>query len=258
MTVSDTTSNRSGASESWLITQAKYWNSVAVYYDQLYMGSWSSAEDATVVDRLRRYGRDPTCVLDLGCGTGLGHDLVVAAFGEVSYHGRDISSAMLDALQARRAGLVTSLGPMEDLHDLPDESFDLVTVFSTAASYAADTIALLTEARRVLRPSGLLYVSALSRTSLRRIVRGRLRATEVYRTRNEHNSDHGVPARTFTRRELGSYLRRCGFDIVRIDTQGTLSGVLERTTLWRSSRLADACLPLGHSLEAIARREDCR
>ncbi len=256
MTASDTTSNKSGTSESWLITQAEYWNSVAVYYDQLYTGSWSCAEDAAVVDRLRRYGQEPKWVLDLGCGTGLGHDIVVAAFGEVSYHGRDISSAMLEALHARRAGLVTSLGPMEDLRDLPDESFDLVTAFSTSASYAADTTALLREARRVLRPSGLLYVSALSRTSLRRIVRGRVRATEVYRTRNEHNSDHGVPARTFTRRELASYLRRCGFEVVSIDTQGTLSGVWERTTLWPSSRLADAFLPLGHTLEAIAKRED--
>ena len=258
MTASDTTSGTSGSSASWLIAQAEYWNSVAVCYDQLYMGSWSNSEDVAVVNRLRRYALAPQSVLDLGCGTGLGHDLAVAAFGEVSYHGRDISIAMLETLQARRAGLVTSLGPMEDLHDLPDKSFDLVSAFSTAASYAADTMALLREARRVLKPSGLLYVSALSRTSLRRLVRGRVRPTEVYRTRNEHNSEHGVPARTFTRRQLGSYLRRSGFEVLCIDTQGTLSGVWERTTLWRLSRLADACLPLGHTLEAIARREDCR
>ena len=256
VTTSDATDDREKL-ESWRRTHAAYWDSVAGFYDGLYTGTWSSAEDAAVVERLRAQPLKSPSVLDLGCGTGLGYEMVVAAFGEITYHGRDISAAMLEVFHRRHPNLMTSLGPMEDLGDLQDESFDLVTAFSTAASYAADTNSLLREAHRVLKPSGLLYLSVLSRISLRRLIRGRFRASEVYRTRNEHSTSDGVPARAFTRAAISAELHRIGFEPERIDSQGTLSGLIERTALWRLSRLADAHLrSLGHTLEVVARRKD--
>jgi SAM-dependent methyltransferase len=101
-------------------------------------------------------------VLDAGCGTGYGTDILAAA-GASDAVGVDISS---DAIEHARS--LTSRASVEfvlgDLHELPfaDHAFDLVVCFE-AIEHVDDQARVITELKRVLRPDGLLVLSSPNR-----------------------------------------------------------------------------------------------
>jgi ubiquinone/menaquinone biosynthesis C-methylase UbiE len=97
-------------------------------------------------------GRD---ILDIGCGPGVFIDhLVERGAGRVV--GADLSAFYLSRIRERHAETQCVVASAHAL-PLADESFDLVLLLDTLLHL--DARLALDEARRVLRPGGLLWVS---------------------------------------------------------------------------------------------------
>jgi len=236
----------------------EYWNAVADSYDHYYQHQWSRAEDACVGARIAREVRGRVAsgprVLDLACGTGYGYRLLTELFDDVDYHGIDLSPRMLTRLRENHPEISVSRGDMADLSGLPQQQFDLVTVFWTSASYVDDIRGLLLDVRRLLRVPGVAYLSVLGRTALRRLATGNVSTNDRYRTRCDDTGSAGVDAVHYRRGELKRIAQDAGFVIRCIDSQGTLAGLLELPWLWWFSRALDRTLPfLGHTYEVVLR-----
>ncbi len=97
-------------------------------------------------------GRSGLAVLDIGCGTGRSRRIYAAGAG--SYTGLDLSFEALRAARLRQGGAWTQA----DACRLPfaARTFD-VAAFSSVLHHIPDRAAALAEARRVLRPDGLLF-----------------------------------------------------------------------------------------------------
>jgi ubiquinone/menaquinone biosynthesis C-methylase UbiE len=95
-----------------------------------------------------------TRLLDIGCGAG--GALIVAREAGAEVAGLDASAAMVDEASQQLPGARIEVGEMEEL-PFADASFDAVTAFN-ALQFAADPINVLSEARRVLGPGGVVAV----------------------------------------------------------------------------------------------------
>jgi len=95
--------------------------------------------------------------LDLGCGQGQLMSLA-HAMGFRNVLGIDLSAEMLAA--CREVGLNVRLGDaIEFVDGLSSEAFDIVSAFDFVEHLARnDAFALLRDARRVLRPGGLMFI----------------------------------------------------------------------------------------------------
>jgi ubiquinone/menaquinone biosynthesis C-methylase UbiE len=93
-------------------------------------------------------------LLDIGCGTGFVISLLADTFADI--HGIDPTRAMLDKVDTSRGNITLHEGVAEAL-PFPEATFDLVTAYSVF-HHLADHRPALTEAARVLRPGGVLYV----------------------------------------------------------------------------------------------------
>ena len=96
-------------------------------------------------------GTTPRRVLDLGAGTGLLTDRLVAEGHEVV--AVDVSAEMLAQLSARHPGVGTAVGGAEEV-PLPDGSVDAVVAGQAAHWFEPGPAAA--ELRRVLRPGGVV------------------------------------------------------------------------------------------------------
>jgi SAM-dependent methyltransferase len=106
-------------------------------------------------DAVRRTGIGPDrAVLDVGCGPG-GFCRIAADTG-AKVAGIDASHAIIDIARERVPAGRFDVGDMQFL-PYDDESFDVVTGFNSF-QYAADPVAALREARRVVRPGGTVHV----------------------------------------------------------------------------------------------------
>jgi ubiquinone/menaquinone biosynthesis C-methylase UbiE len=132
-------------------------------------------------------------VLDAGCGFGWGTALLAEAGAERVF-GIDSSEEALAEARERTADLTVEL-EHGDLGALPfdDASFDLIVCFG-AIERAADRELALEELRRVLRPEGVLLISAARKTTtaggdtytyvprgLEEALRGRFTNVRLYR-----------------------------------------------------------------------------
>jgi SAM-dependent methyltransferase len=90
-------------------------------------------------------------LLDVGCGTGW-----LARHFE-RYTGVDASPAAVE--EAVRHGRDVCLADVDDRLPFPDESFDGV-VLKDLLEHVADPVAVVAEARRVLRPGGRVFASS--------------------------------------------------------------------------------------------------
>jgi ubiquinone/menaquinone biosynthesis C-methylase UbiE len=104
------------------------------------------------------------CVLDVACGTGYGTALLAATAAQVD--GFDCSVEAINFAQ-RSATLpnTTFKVATADHLPVPDASYDVYVSFETI-EHVEDDDAFLKEARRVLRPSGVLLVSTPNRDLL--------------------------------------------------------------------------------------------
>jgi SAM-dependent methyltransferase len=133
-------------------------------------------------------GEHPRRVLDLGAGTGLLTDVLLAAGHEVV--AVDPSEAMLARLRARLPQVATASGGAEAV-PLPDADVDAVV--AGQAAHWFDPVPAVAELRRVLRPGGIVGFVWNTRDERVPWVRalGKLLAAEA----RDHEADQGVVAR---------------------------------------------------------------
>ena len=126
----------------------------------------NSAANGAFVERLVELGAHGR-MLDIGTGPGHIPLLLCAALAEGHVVGIDLARHMLEYAERHRAAsphadrLEFRLADAKGL-DFPDDSFD--TVFSnTILHHIPDPLPFLSEARRVLKPGGVLLVRDLFR-----------------------------------------------------------------------------------------------
>ena len=145
-------------------------------------------------------------VLDLGCGAGR----FVAALRDAGADpvGVELAPAALERARGNVAGAdLRAAGPDGTL-PLEHGSVDLVWC-SEVLEHVADTLYLLTEARRVLRPAGRLLVTTPGH--------GVLRRTAIALARfDAHFDPLGGHLRFYTRASLARALTATGFGDVRV------------------------------------------
>lgn len=145
--------------------------------------------------------REGDAWLDLGCGAG--RFLTVAPGGI----GVDVDPAAVE-----RAAEKGDARPMEDgAVPLAHASVDLVWCSETL-EHVADPVALLFEARRVLKPGGRLLLTTPAHPLPRRVAIAALRFEEHFDPLGDH-------LRFFTRRSLARVLAAAGFHAGRIRTR---------------------------------------
>ena len=253
MTVLTFPSSQDPDPECWTTAHRGYWNNVANRYDDLYTTSWSRRENQLVSQRLAaaQLPDDPV-ILDLGCGTGLGATLVRQVRPDASYVGVDLSPAMLDIAQRRDPdGTYITETFDEGLAFLDTASVDCVLALFSTMSFSLDSTRMLESIRRVLKPSGWGYVSALgsaSISSLRRPIPSR------YRTRGDEDLE-GVTAHRFKAADLRAKALALGLSEVQVSGMNAFSGVAEVSPLWWPGRVLSYVKPdLSHLLELTFRK----
>lgn len=107
----------------------------------------------------------PTRILDGGCGTGYGAELLRQHWPHAMVVGCDLAPAM--AAQARARGAATVCGDLERL-PFADGSFDLV--WSSLALQWCQPEVVYAELQRVLAPGGLLVLASLGPDTLHELV----------------------------------------------------------------------------------------
>ncbi len=149
-------------------------------------------------------------VLDLGCGAGR----FVAALREAGADAVGVELAQAALERARRNVPGADLRLLEPDGSLPlgHGEVDLVWC-SEVLEHVPDTVALLTEARRVLKRGGRLLVTVPDH--------GRVKRTLIALARHEaHYDPLGQHVRFYTRRSLARALGATGFTDTRIEPLG--------------------------------------
>ncbi|HEX9202292.1 MAG TPA: class I SAM-dependent methyltransferase [Acidobacteriaceae bacterium] len=135
---------------------------------------------------LRRLGGrlDGAWVLDVGCGRGVGVQVLLEQFGAGQVYGVDLDPEQIRLAQRRFAGksegrVVLAVGSVLNL-PFPDEYFDAVFDFGML-HHVVDWQAGVAEIRRVLKPSGLFFFEEVTRDALNRW---------IYRTFLDHPTEN--------------------------------------------------------------------
>lgn len=220
----------------WSEENRRYWDQIAGQYNSLYSSPWSQQENEAVAENLHRLRcmAAATRVLDLGCGTGLGLEMCKAMSGDIEYVGLDVSKKALNILREVYGNQFVVIGDMAKSLPFSSESFDLVISLFSSVSFSFSWQKTVEEVFRVLRPGGQAYLSTLNRWSFRRILRGKLRSRELYRTRGSAARVHGAraPAWAISSVNFEKHLLGTGFIQVRQSGIGMFGGVLEWSPIW--------------------------
>jgi len=105
----------------------------------------------------------PSNILDAGCGTGYGLELLIKAYPRAIFTGLDLASSMLEVAQTNKPQVQFKQGDIEQL-PFEGEMFDLT--WSSSAIQWCDTNAAIDELVRVTRPSGQIVLSTFTKGTL--------------------------------------------------------------------------------------------
>jgi ubiquinone/menaquinone biosynthesis C-methylase UbiE len=138
-------------------------------------------------------------VLEVGCGRGVGTDIIFKRFGAREVHAFDLDPDMVDRARLRLSSygpdrLKLSVGDVTSI-DADDRSFDAVVDFGIL-HHVPRWQAAVSEIRRVLRPGGRFFFEEVSSQALNR---------RAYRALFEHPEEN-----RFSRDEFISELERQG------------------------------------------------
>ena len=124
---------------------------LARYYDTDKAPVWQEVKD------LLSDIKSDVSVLDIGCGTGRVRQALPA---DLDYTGLDNSPELLEVARRKYANNKFVQADAREL-PLPDNSFDAVLLIATVHHFfaKADRLKVLSEAKRVLKPGGHLYLT---------------------------------------------------------------------------------------------------
>lgn len=157
--------------------------------------------EAPLLERLG--GRvDGLRVLEIGCGRGVGTEILLRRFGAREVHAFDLDPGMVARARVRLAGylpgrLQLSVGDVTAI-DTADDAFDAVFDFGII-HHVPDWRAAVREVRRVLRAGGRFFFEEVTRHALERW---------SYRTLLEHPRED-----RFSGTEFVAELQRQGFQV---------------------------------------------
>lgn len=245
--------------QSWNENNKKYWDDIAGNYDNSYNDLWSLFENKLIRERLRfiTYLNKPK-ILDLGCGTGLGYAICNSLNGEIQYTGVDISQEMLAILAENypNANLINSA--MSDLSAIDDNKFDVVLSLFTAFSYTDDYKKTISEISRVTKPNGIIFLSVISKYSLRRLIKFKCQRRENYKTRGVDTDSYSY-SWSFSKRYLFK-LFNIGFTDIKLIGYNPFGGIYllnKNKFFWKINLFFSKILPsLSHELLVIGRKNN--
>jgi 2-polyprenyl-6-hydroxyphenyl methylase/3-demethylubiquinone-9 3-methyltransferase len=165
-------------------------------------------------------------VLDLGCGDGTFAARLAALGAQVT--GVDPAPTALARARVAHPELEFVAPTADGGLPFPDTGFDAV-VCVNVLQHVADTQSLLSEARRVLVPGGLLAVAVPYHGWLRNVV-------IALRSFERHYDPLGLELRFYTARSLRTLLHDFDFEQVKVDARG--GPALLRDTLIARGRRA--------------------
>jgi len=237
------------------VKHVSYWDRLAASYDDLYKDRWSWLEDEHLAKRVRRLYAEAGegSVLDIGCGTGLGLEMLPEG---ANYYGVDVSPRMIAVAKAKHPAYRHHFQASDMVHlkGVPSDSFDLVISLHGPLSYCRDPWRASIEIARVLRPGGRFILTAMNRTALWRLRNG-WQYKHVFMSSRGDDSDPSMKAEVFTRSELKKL-----FDWADPSVSGLsmLGRVCEFWPLWPADRLACLLAPglaYGHIVTGRKRHE---
>jgi SAM-dependent methyltransferase len=170
-------------------------------------------------------GGKPVRVLDLGCGDGRVAAELVRAGAQVT--GVDPSRVALERARASYPELDFAAVSQDGGLPFADVSFDVVVCLNVL-QHVADTQRLLSEARRVLAPRGLLSVAVPFHGIFKNVL-------IALRSFESHHDPLEPVLRFYTKRSLARLLSDFGFEHARLRSAGGLP-LLRETLLAHAQR----------------------
>jgi len=153
-----------------------YYDNVANFYDDLYLDDISIYENEAIRKMLVEFIKDldRPKILDLGCGTGLGYELLSKSIPHgFFYSGIDIAPQMIYKAK-RQYGedqyINFYIEDMTDLSMFDDNSFSVVMSLFGSFSHVIDYERGLSEIYRILKPGGKLFLMTYSKYSISSII----------------------------------------------------------------------------------------
>jgi ubiquinone/menaquinone biosynthesis C-methylase UbiE len=149
-----------------------YYDGLATTYDRLYDDVLSQGENRWVGARLQKLVKPGDHVLDLGCGTGLGFELLAGTGAR--YVGLDISPAMIAIAKQKfgpASGAKFGFADMAKLKEHEANHFDAVISLFGSFSHVLDPEKAVSSIAHVCRPGGRILEMAYSGRSLRNVMR---------------------------------------------------------------------------------------
>lgn len=145
-----------------------YYDAIAQDYNEIYTDGISQAEDSIVADELATLIDEDDVVLDLGCGAGLGLELIDRNYSRFKYIGIDISPNMIKKARDKHGDsphVEFEVIDMTDLSIFPADHFDCVISLWGSFSHGLPASAAIEELDRVLKPGGCFFLMVYSRWS---------------------------------------------------------------------------------------------
>jgi SAM-dependent methyltransferase len=231
----------------------QYWDTLASFNDKLYSSTWCNYEDQILKsDLLNLLRRVPgNRVLDLGCGTGLGYELLKDQSDNFDYLGVDISSEMLSVFKSKYPEANLIKASANDISEYVNgRQFDLIISTNVAASFFPNIDNVIEHAYGLLATDGIVSLSVLNRFSLRRILGLKFFAVESnYRSRGDISSTLPISANTYYKGEMKRKFSAMGFQNVVCQYRSILGGVFEDTRLLELEKILSKSVPgLGHAM----------
>ncbi len=189
-----------------------------------YVSYWKRPQDWRWDDGLceRCFGgvfEETDVVLDVGCGRGENYqDRLIGKVKEL--HGLDLSPVAVE--RAKTVGVRAQMHDLEDPFPFPDRSFD-GAVCMEVLEHLFDPKFCLGEIWRVLQPGGRLVVGVPNVGYFReRLVM--LSRAELPISITDHSDPwRGDHIRFFNVRSLTNLLRACGFELIKVQSNGECS-----------------------------------
>jgi SAM-dependent methyltransferase len=231
-----------------------YWDQVSDRYDSLYFGEFDRYENMCTLQVLQGiFGKysNPR-LLDIGCGTGLGFELLSLSGLPCIYTGIDSSLKMLEQFKSKFPAADCKLLDASDVRSL-SRKFDVIIALNGVFSYVDEAQSALEYAAECLSDDGCLFVSFFNRYSFRRLSRFRFGSNEPIFTRNQSQFARSQMLQVFSIIELKKLTQKLGLQNVNVSSVSPLGGVWQSRASIKWDKLIQASIPyFGHQIQLFA------